>query len=212
MVTLTKEDDVFILNLGADENVLSLQAMRLIVEALETVAEFSGPAALLTIATGKAWTTGFELELMTSRASDDEEVREIIQTLEIVIARLLQLPVMSVAAIQGHCFAAGAIFAIAHDVRVMRTDRGYFCFPEVELSVPFSRGISALLQMKLPSSTAFEAMLTGRRYGGAEALKAGIVDHAVPGQRTPRPSPVGLPVVQASQTIRPTPPRFILAR
>jgi enoyl-CoA hydratase/carnithine racemase len=36
------------------------------------------------------------------------------------------------------------------------------------------------LQTKLPSATAFEAMLTGRRYGAIEALHAGIVDVALP--------------------------------
>jgi enoyl-CoA hydratase/carnithine racemase len=135
---------------------------------------------LLTTARGKVWTVGFDVDWMTSRPSDDKEVEEIIKGLERIIARLLQLPVMTVAVIQGHCFAAGAIFAMAHDVRMMRTEKGYFCLPEVELEVPFSTGLSALLQTKLPSATAFEAMLTGRRYGAIEALHAGIVDVALP--------------------------------
>jgi enoyl-CoA hydratase/carnithine racemase len=68
------------------------------------------------------------------------------------------------------------MFALAHDFRVMRADRGYFCLPEVDINIPFSRGMSALIQSRLAKKTAHEAMTTGRRYGGSEALDAGIVD------------------------------------
>jgi enoyl-CoA hydratase/carnithine racemase len=180
MVSLTKEDEVFVLDLGADDSFLTHETMTAISDALDSVAESSGAAALLTVASGNVWTTGFDLEWISARSSDDEEVQEIIRSLERVITRLLRLPVISVAAIQGHCFAGGAIFAMAHDVRMMRTDRGYFCLPEVNLSVPFSDSLATLLQTKLPAATSFEAMLTGRRYGGIQALAAGIVDEALP--------------------------------
>jgi enoyl-CoA hydratase/carnithine racemase len=68
------------------------------------------------------------------------------------------------------------MFALAHDFRVMRADRGYFCLPEVDINIPFSRGMSALIQGRLSRKTAHEAMTTARRYGGTEALEAGIVD------------------------------------
>ncbi len=35
--------------------------------------------------------------------------------------------------------------------------------------------MAALLQARLPTNTAHEAMTMGRRYGGADALEAGIV-------------------------------------
>jgi enoyl-CoA hydratase/carnithine racemase len=57
-----------------------------------------------------------------------------------LLARLLSLPVVAVAACQGHVFAAGAMLALAHDARVMRADRGYFCLPEVDISIPSRPG------------------------------------------------------------------------
>jgi enoyl-CoA hydratase/carnithine racemase len=39
--------------------------------------------------------------------------------------------------------------------------------------------MSALIQSRLTPQVAHEAMTTGRRYGGEEALAARIVDHAV---------------------------------
>jgi enoyl-CoA hydratase/carnithine racemase len=40
--------------------------------------------------------------------------------------------------------------------------------------------MAALIQARLPKLTAHEAIVTGRRYGGAEALERGIVDYATP--------------------------------
>ncbi|MEU6366663.1 enoyl-CoA hydratase/isomerase family protein [Streptomyces sp. NPDC046931] len=79
----------------------------------------------------------------------------------------------------GHTFAAGAMFSLAHDFRVMRADRGFRCLPEADINVPFTPGMCALIQSRLAPQTAHEAMVTGRRYGGSDAAAAGIVDRAV---------------------------------
>jgi enoyl-CoA hydratase/carnithine racemase len=85
----------------------------------------------------------------------------------------------TVAALNGHVVAAGAMLSLTCDYRVMRADRGYFMLPEVDLKLPFTPGMSALIQSRLPTATAHEAMVTGRRYGGEEAVSAGIVHRAV---------------------------------
>jgi enoyl-CoA hydratase/carnithine racemase len=61
----------------------------------------------------------------------------------------------------------------------MRADRGFFCLPEVDIHIPFTPPMAALIQARLSKATAHEAMTTGRRYGGAEAAAAGIADAAV---------------------------------
>lgn len=92
---------------------------------------------------------------------------------------MLALPVITVAARQGHTFAAGACSPLAHDFRVMRADRGFWCLPEADPGIPFTRAMSALIQARLGPQAAHEAMTTGRRYGGADALAAAVVDRAV---------------------------------
>jgi len=92
---------------------------------------------------------------------------------------VLEIGVPTVAALQGHVFAAGAMLALAHDQRVMRAERGFFRLPEVDIGIPFTPGMSALIAARLPVRTAIESMTTGRRYGGEEAAAAGIVDEAV---------------------------------
>lgn len=71
------------------------------------------------------------------------------------------------------------MFSLAHDFRVMRADRGYWCLPEADINIPFTRGMAALIQSRLAPQTAHEAMVTARRYGGSDAATAGIVDQSV---------------------------------
>src|SRR5919107_3624668 len=91
-------------------------------------------------------------------------------------ARILAMPMATVAAITGHAYAGGAMLSVAHDWKVMRADRGYWCLPEVDLGLPFTPGMNALLVAKLPKRTAHEAMTTARRYAAPEAEAAGILD------------------------------------
>jgi enoyl-CoA hydratase/carnithine racemase len=93
-----------------------------------------------------------------------------------MLARILTLPLPTAAAVVGHAFGAGAMLALAHDFRVMRADRGFFCFPEADIRIPFTPGMAALIQAKLTPQAAVASMTTGRRFGGDDAVSLGIVD------------------------------------
>jgi enoyl-CoA hydratase/carnithine racemase len=56
----------------------------------------------------------------------------------------------------------------------MRSDRGWFCLPEIDLGMQFHPSMTALIAARLPGATVHEAMLSGRRYGAADAVAAGI--------------------------------------
>ena len=99
-----------------------------------------------------------------------------VDRVQTLFARILTFSIPTAAAVNGHSFGAGAMFAIAHDYRFMREDRGYYCFPEADINIPFTPGMSALIQAKLSPQTAMVAMTTGHRYGSAEALTAGLID------------------------------------
>jgi enoyl-CoA hydratase/carnithine racemase len=173
MPELTRDGDVFFLNIGDGENRFHPAWIAGFNQALDRIEAAPGPKALVTTATGKYWSTGLDLDWIGENSS---ELPSYLAAAHHLLARVLALPVPAVAAIQGHCFAAGAMIALAHDVRVMRADRGYFCLPEIDIQLSFTPGMSALIQARLPAATAHTAMTTGRRYGGYEALEAGLVD------------------------------------
>ncbi|OLF15973.1 enoyl-CoA hydratase-related protein [Actinophytocola xanthii] len=176
MPTLTRDADVFVLDLGDGENRFHPDWLTEVEEALATV-EQTTPRALVTTATGKIYSNGLDLEWL---GRNGDQLTSYVGRVQELLARVLEFPAPTVAAIQGHAFAAGAMLALAHDFRVMRADRGYFCLPEVDIDIPFTPGMSALIQAKLTPAAAVEAMTTGRRFGGTDATAAGLVDAAVP--------------------------------
>ena len=97
-----------------------------------------------------------------------------------LFARVAALDVPTVAAINGHAFAAGGMLALAHDFRVMRADRGFFCLNEVDIGLPLHPGMIALVRNRLGQRTLRDVVLTGARIGGTEARERGIADEAVP--------------------------------
>ncbi len=173
MPALTRTGDVFVLDLGDTENRFHPGWLAEVGKALDEVVATEGPKALVTAATGKFWSNGLDLEWVSQH--QDEFASYALRVQEL-FARLLELPLPTVAALQGHCFAAGGMLALAHDFRVMRADRGFFCLPEVDIHIPFTPGMAALVQARLAPQVAHEVMTTGRRYGGTEAAAAGIVD------------------------------------
>ena len=176
MPLLDRSGDVFLLDLGDTENRFSPGWLAAVEAALDEVEGAEGPRALVTAATGKFFSNGLDLDWLFAHADQHEDY---VLRVHELLARVLALPVITVAALQGHVFAAGAMLSLAHDLRVMRADRGFWCLPEADIGIPFTRGMSALIQARLTPQTAHVAMTTGRRYGGEEAAAAGIVDRAV---------------------------------
>ncbi|MGW1616915.1 enoyl-CoA hydratase-related protein [Streptomyces sp. NPDC002285] len=176
MPTLDRQDNVFILNLGDGENRFHPDWISSVDAALDEVEKAEGPRALVTAATGKIYSNGLDLDWLFAHA---DQYQDYVVSVHGLLARMLRLPVITVAALQGHTFAAGAMLSLAHDFRVMRADRGFWCLPEADINIPFTPAMSALIQARLAPQTAHEAMVTARRYSGHDALAAGIVDHAV---------------------------------
>lgn len=175
MISLDRDGDVWILRMAAGENRFNQEWLDAMHTALDQVAAADGPAALVSTGEGKFYTNGLDLDWLAGYPDPGAFLAGVNQ----LNARLLTLPLPTVAAVNGHAFGAGAVLAIAHDVAVMRADRGYWCLPEADLGLPVTAPMYAVLEAKLPGRAAQEAILTGRRFGGMDAAAAGIVHQAV---------------------------------
>lgn len=142
---------------------------------LDQIAD-AAPAALVITATGKFFSNGLDVDYIGANADSLPAYLDLVHAL---YTRVLTLPIPTIAAINGHAFGAGAMLALCADHRIMRTERGFWSLPEVLLGMPFTTGMSSLLRVRVPDSTVTEAITTGRRYGGADAAAAGIVEQAV---------------------------------
>jgi len=175
-----RDGDVHVLHMRAGENRINLEFLAAMNEALDGVESSEGAAALVTTGAGKFYSNGLDLDWMGGVGR--ERAGEVLAGLNALFARLLTFPMATAAALNGHAFAGGGMIALAHDYRVMRCDRGFFCLPEIDLGmgVPLAAGMYAVIESRLPGPLVHEMLITGRRYGGEDALAKGIVDAAVP--------------------------------
>merc|ERR1712124_124764 len=83
-------------------------------------------------------------------------------------ARVLLLPIPTVCMIGGHAFGAGFMFALAHDYRVQRIDRGFLCANEVAIGVKTPPPELTLFKHAIPSSAFMETVLHAKRWTGTD--------------------------------------------
>jgi len=172
MIELETEGDVRILHLRAGENRFNRTSVDAINAALDEVAATEGPVALVTVGEGKFFSNGLDLDWMLAEGAGDEGFLDDVHAM---LLRVVRLDMVTVAAINGHAFAGGAMLATAHDFRIMREDRGYWCLPEVDLGLPLTTIMYAVLQAHIPRPALAAAALTGRRFSAPEAHERGIV-------------------------------------
>jgi enoyl-CoA hydratase/carnithine racemase len=178
MLELQREGDVFVLTMTAGENRWNTAFVRAFASVLDEVEATTGPAALVTTsASEKFYSNGLDLDWVRDPAAHpaagdrtpfaDEFMK--------LMARMITFPVPTLAAINGHAFGAGFMFALCHDVRHMRADRGFLCANEMQLGMAIPTPELALFRHKLSLDTFFETVQLARRWTGPDALARGVV-------------------------------------
>ena len=178
MIDLNREGDVFVMTMNAGENRWNTTFVREIAKALDEVEASEGPAAMVTAsASEKFYSNGLDLDWVAKPdehpAGGDRKVfgDEFMK----LASRLITFPMPTISAINGHAFGAGLMTALCHDLRIMRSDRGFVCANEMQLGMQIPVPELALFKHKLPMNTFFETVQLARRWTGPAALEAGIV-------------------------------------
>lgn len=178
---LKKDGDVHILTLtnGAEENRLTVDVIKEYYENLDAVEAYEGNTALVVVSSDpKFWSNGIHLDWL--RAQPAGSIPNFGKFMDKLYLRMALLNCPTIGCLNGHTYAGGAILAATFDFRFMRADRGFFCFPEVDINIPFSPIMHAVLDL-LPDRLAMtEMLLTGKRIGGVEAQEKKIVMAAYP--------------------------------
>lgn len=174
-------DAVVVLRMDDGENRFNPTTLTALEAEFDAIEQAEGPRAAVLTGTGKFFSNGLDLDWMGGASTD--EVHAVVARVQELMARLLLAPFATVAALNGHAFAAGAMLATACDERVMREDRGYFCFPEVDLGLPFTEGMQQMITGRLSPQAAHRTMALGARLPAAEALALGVADATAPEER-----------------------------
>ena len=96
--------------------------------------------------------------------------------------QLADLPMPTIAAIEGHCLGGGLELALCCDIRIA-SETAKLGLPEVRLAVIPGSGGTQRLPRVVGATRAKELILTGRRLTAVEAEAIGLVNRVVPAGR-----------------------------
>lgn len=177
---LEKQENVYLLTLtnGERANTLTDAVLDEYHAALDEVEASQGNTALvITSEDPKFFSNGIDLEYIKSKGME-YLFSHFGARLDQLLMRVALINFPTIACVTGHAYGGGALLASACDFRTMRADRGFFCFPEVDIKLAFTPAMLASVNLLRNEQLRFEMALTGRPVGGEEAAKRGIVDAA----------------------------------
>jgi enoyl-CoA hydratase/carnithine racemase len=182
LIEWSVDENIALLTMKSGENRFNLGFCNELLNALDDIEKKTAVNALVVrSADEKIWCNGMDLDwLVPAIGRKDPDVEKFFDTQDRVYRRITFYPMITVAALTGHAFAGGAILACSFDFRLMRADRGFLCFPEVDLNIPFLPYMDALIQRAMPMHKVFEAELTGKRFTAAELEKYNVIRKACP--------------------------------
>jgi|TARA_A200000159_G_scaffold28562_1_gene25187 enoyl-CoA hydratase/carnithine racemase len=184
-IALTYDGDVAILLMQNGENRHNPAYAQDMLKSLQRVIENTSCKALvITSNDEKCFSLGIDTDWLmpAMKAQQFDEIKAFMHSMDDVFKTLLLLPLPVIAAINGHAFGNGAILACACDFRFMRSDKGFFCFPEVDLSIPFLPGMIEFVKKAMPYYRFNEMKLSGRRVSGLELEQDHVIEKAFDSQ------------------------------
>ena len=178
-----KEQTVAVVKMNNGANRHNLEFAKCFNNILDTIVNDNDIKALvLTSTDSKNFSQGIDLEWLLPQVADTVngpgQIKEFMYGMNDVFKKMLTIPIPTIAAINGHAFGNGALLSCSCDFRFMRADRGYFCFPEVDLGIPFLPGMVAFAKKAFPYYKFNEMKLSGRKVGGAELAEHHVIEKA----------------------------------
>lgn len=151
-------------------NVIDLDMARELVAALDEIVARDEVAVLVLEASGRAFSAGVDV-----RDHLPDRGAAMIGEFDRACARLLEMPVPTVAVVHGAALGGGCELTLVCDL-VVASSEASFAQPEIRLGV-IPPVAAVLLPRRIPPHVAAEMVLTGRALSADEARAFGLVNH-----------------------------------
>jgi len=172
------DEGVAVVVMANGENRHNLQFVSAMREVLDDIeADRSVSSVVITSSDEKNWSQGIDLTWLMGKiqGGDYQAVKDFLYGMNSIFTRILLYPVPVIACMNGHAVANAAILSCACDFRFMRSDRGFFFFPEIDINIPFLPGMVAIVKKAIPGYKFDEMLLTGKRCTATELKEHHII-------------------------------------
>lgn len=179
-VKLARNDEFAVITLDRPEalNALSAAVLRELAQAFDEVAASDARALIVTGAGSKAFCAGADIKELVGRSLSQQ--RRDAAYGQAVLARLDDLPQLSIAAINGYAFGGGLELALACTFRIAA--RGAkMGLPEIKLGLIPGYGGTQRLPRVVGEARALEWIMSARTVDAEEALRLGLVQRVAAG-------------------------------
>lgn len=169
---------VISINRPAARNAIALSTMAALQETLDRVTAEDVSVLVLRGAGDRAFVSGGDLKEL-ARLRTVEEASAMAVQMRRLLDRVANLPMPTIAAINGHALGGGAEVAVACDLRLAVED-ATLAFNQAQLAImPAWGGIERLVQL-VGRATAMELLLSRNRLTAAQAQQLGLVNQTIP--------------------------------
>ena len=177
LIDITTQGSIAVLTMNTAENRHNPEFLSEFNQHLDQIeANQSIKSIILTSASEKNWSLGIDLAWMSQPTNTPEIISGFMTDLAGLLKRLVTFPMPIIAALNGHTYGNGSVLACACDFRFMKSDKGFFCFPEVDVLVPFVPSMFPLINKAIPQTFFNRLAMTGQRVGAQELLDKQVVE------------------------------------
>ena len=179
-IEVSQQGDISIAYLNYNEqNRFDLKLLEALDQQLDTFAEDdSVKTVIFTGKEQKFFSNGLNVRWMVQQSPEEQQAFFI--KMHHLMHKTFLFPKPLIGCINGHNFGLGAIWSCAFDFRLMNGEKGWTCFPEIDVGVLIPESMMAIIEYLLPTHHYNRVVLTGQRITGPEAVSIGLAESAHP--------------------------------
>jgi enoyl-CoA hydratase len=179
-IHMIRIDELALITLDRPEalNALSFAQLHDLSRMLDSIADSDARALLVTGSGDRAFSAGADIKELMGRSLVEQRSGAMLG--QSVLAKLDQLPMPSIALINGYAFGGGLELALACTFR-LAAPTAKLGFPEIKLGLIPGYGGTQRLPRLVGEARATELILTGRTVEATEGERIGLINHIIDG-------------------------------